>query len=64
MGKIYCGECKWLTEKNFGFGMASLYICSSPKNIKNVSDWKNKYSMRERPEILNAKNNCKLYEAK
>ena len=63
MGKVFCGECKYLLERNLGFGMSFLYICSAPKNIKNVYYWKARYSEKERPEILNAKNNCKLYEA-
>jgi hypothetical protein len=64
MDKVYCDECKHLEERNLGFGMGLFYICNAPKNEKTVSYWKSKYTISERPEILNAKNNCKLYEAR
>lgn len=62
MKKIYCENCKHLDE--LSNDLIHEYHCESPKNSKKIDTWLRESELHEKPEILNANNDCNLFEKK
>ena len=65
--KVYCGKCKWFQTPTIKYGYLEetrqVVRCSHKSNTIKVSTWKDETEgFKDRPETINANNNCKNFE--
>jgi hypothetical protein len=60
-GGVFCRDCFWLAEKP---NTTNYWYCEAPQNKVEQINWYGIVTKREKPQELNAHNNCSYWANK